>query len=907
MTDDLSMHFSRAADAAMETDLRNFFAKETLQNWNFFLFELADTAKAQPDFVKNFSPQTLARLLLFAQEEYLAPYWRTVRKTAFNHTFNALNAAYFAVESFRDFSAGKRLMRETQDHFERVTSYNTTRDGSMTEVGDDGHISMHMRLGIPLRHILDTKPDWISPGLLKQLQDRYAEMTRFQIRHMTSAGLTHRGSYQDGFTDAFLDVDGAGRTYGGMDPLPMYQDAAVYRDPAVRAVFEAAFPEGPEAGAVQKFYAGETVTAGEPVTSDTMPYAGLSYLRHHWGPGASSAHMVSTPVNHPSANSMQQNRLWFLGKGSAIAHFGGVILDRESPDQELGQVLAKPGSKTERLTESSPNPVPARWLASKDFDLAEGVWTGPYGKTPLDGSPPHHPFEKVEARRVLLLYRPADLWVVVDRVDSGGIGPRNYRFNASLIFPANAGMTEEENGLRVPPGETAGLDARFVASTPLGIKSEGDEEKNFTFRGKTFPKSLEFTRRGVEITGGGGSAFAAMTVLQPFSGQDQPAEVKALSNLPEGGAGFEAPLPGGGTLAVLAAGGPPAKLTWGPVSAKATLLVVVRKTDGVSGLAFDADGLTVNQRAVTLAARDATFEVAGAKVSTTPIHRPLQPPTFAPSTPVFVGEQSVALATPDRDARLYYTTDGSDPVPGTAATRTYEGPIRLTETTLIKARSVREPLPPGGLVPFRADGTTASTVVHASYIKENLQPATSPGPLRPGLQMEFLHGTWLRLFSFLDQPAEMPAEKKATAASLLNPRDFTALRDGDRFFGVRYSGFLDVPKDGVYTFHLPTELARHRSAVPGYDLQVLIDGKPWNPDFTWQGGGTWSVPLARGPHTLLVTFAEARTREKISPHTGLWRDFPTNHVVWKGDVPELKVSGPGIEAAPIPTSWLKHP
>jgi hypothetical protein len=906
-TDDLCMHFSAAADGAAEIDLRDYFVKDTLQNWNFFLFELASTAKEQPQFVSQFSPQTLARLLLFAQEEYLAPYWRTARKTAFNHTFNALNAAYFAVESFRDFIPGRRLMRETQDHFERVVSYNTTRDGSMTEIGDDGHIAMHMRLGIPLRHILTHRPDWISPQLLRQLQDRFAEMTRFQIRHLTSAGLGHRGGYADGFDSAFLDVDESGRRYGGMDALPMYQDRAVYRDPAVRANLEAMFNESPHEPEIRKFYASESVPAGQPVVSDNMPYAGLSYLRNHLGQGASSAHMVSPPVDHPSANSIEQTGVWLLGKGAAMVYLGGVKLNRESPEQELGRPFWKPGSKTDRLTQSSPDPIPARWYSGRDFDLAEAIWHGPYGR--IDGANPNHPYPEVETKRFLITYRPSDWWVIVDQINVGQQKPPVFRFNIIPTVPVDQDVTREENGVQTAAGNLAGQSTHVFASSALTIKDLSKAEKPFTFRGEAFPKGTTWVRRNFELNiDGKTNTLAALTFIQPFDAPTIPATPRELTGLPEGGAGFEADLPDGGKFAVLASSSGAAALSYGTVSAKASLLVVAIGPTGVSGLVLDAEDLRINNQAASGSSRDMAFQTSGSQITTEPILRPLSPPAIAPTTSVFVDEQKITMLAPDSEASIYYTTDGSDPIPGAPGTQLYEQPIAISATTLVKARTVRTPLPAEGIIPFRADGTRASAIVHATYEKQTPLPATPVAASQPGLKMEFLHDTWLRLFSFLDCPNETKAEKSITVTDLLDPADFKALRDGDRSFGLRYSGYLDIPQDGVYTFHLPDELARHRSAVPGYDLQVELDGQPWNPDFTWQGGGNWSVPLTKGLHTLKVIYAEARTRAKASPQSGLWRGFPADHAVWKGEVPELKISGPGIETPQrIPVSWLKQP
>ncbi len=910
VTDDHNMNFFRAADAS-EVDLRDFFVKETLQNWNFFVFELAETAQHQPEFISRLSPETLARILITGQEEYLVPYWRVARKAVFNHTFNALNAAYSAVESFRDFTAGERMMRETREHLERVTSYNTTRDGSMTEIGDDGHIDMHMRLGISLFDIFARKPDWLSPVLVRQLTDRYAEMTRFQIRHQTANGLSHR-IYKDS-ADRVLLVDPNNRTRGGWEiPEDYYEDVSVYKEPEVRSILEAIYDKRSPGERLRKFYGGQKAGLAAPrVISDFMPYAGLYYLRGGWGGDYSSAHMMSPPTGHPSSNPVDQTCIFFVGKGVPMLYLGGVVLDRDEPNVSLGEPLEKPGSKTERLTESAPNPLNVRWYSGRDFDLAEALWQGPYGKGSVK-DPETQAYGKVETRRFLVQYRPADLWVSVDRIEIGEHAsktPRNYRFNVKVTAPDDGSVETgaDSNALDLIPGKYAGMESRFFASTPVTVNAGRGGKKGLRIRSTLFGKTT-WEEKNFEVTAEGGRTFAGLMLIHPRrDGEaDVAVKAKAVSSLGEGNAGFKMPLPGGGEMAVFVAGGKTKKFSLGQVSAEASLLVVVNDSKGPRGLVLDA--ASFGGRPVAEGARDFAFESGPGGLKMTPILRPLQLPVIAPGAPVFIGQTTITLTAPDKDARIYYTLDESDPVPGAPGTTLYTAPFPIDKSTLVKARTVRGELSPGSFTPFRVDGTLYSEIQYAAFEKKEPLPAASvnAATLQPGLKMDFLQDSWRRLFSFLNNPAEMPAQKTVTVKGLLDPADFTPLREDNRYFGVRYNGYLNVPAEGVYTFHPPVEMAHDRSAVPGYDLQVFIDGVAWDPDFTWQGGGNWSVALAKGPHQIQIAYADVRTREKICPNTGLWRGFPANHVVWKGEVPVLKISGPGIaDPQPIPTEWFK--
>lgn len=132
-----------------------------------------------------------------------------------------------------------------------------------------------------------------------------------------------------------------------------------------------------------------------------------------------------------------------------------------------------------------------------------------------------------------------------------------------------------------------------------------------------------------------------------------------------------------------------------------------------------------------------------------------------------------------------------------------------------------------------------------------------------------------------------------------------SMRRGDGPFGVRYQGYIDVPDDGVWTFHAPAEYVG-ATCEPGYDLRLWIDGEEWDLGQRYHGRGIWSVPLAKGKHPLLVTFADARNRDRIVHNSNLWRDYPTPWVVWQGEAPVIEISGPGFEKQPIPAKWLMH-
>lgn len=79
-------------------------------------------------------------------------------------------------------------------------------------------------------------------------------------------------------------------------------------------------------------------------------------------------------------------------------------------------------------------------------------------------------------------------------------------------------------------------------------------------------------------------------------------------------------------------------------------------------------------------------------------------PTFSPGGGVtFDGYLSIALATETKDAKIYYTTNGSDPAAGGYL---YNGPFTITSTTTIKAIAVRDGV--------KSEITTAQYILQAS-------------------------------------------------------------------------------------------------------------------------------------------------------------------------------------------------
>ena len=88
--------------------------------------------------------------------------------------------------------------------------------------------------------------------------------------------------------------------------------------------------------------------------------------------------------------------------------------------------------------------------------------------------------------------------------------------------------------------------------------------------------------------------------------------------------------------------------------------------------------------------------------------QPAAAPVIDPKGGSFIGEQTVTITCETEGARIYYTTDGSDP---TADSTLYTGAFTLTESATVKAIAVK-------------DGCPASEIVTATFTKA--EPAAAP-------------------------------------------------------------------------------------------------------------------------------------------------------------------------------------
>ncbi len=120
---------------------------------------------------------------------------------------------------------------------------------------------------------------------------------------------------------------------------------------------------------------------------------------------------------------------------------------------------------------------------------------------------------------------------------------------------------------------------------------------------------------------------------------------------------------------------------------------------------FNVEVETFGQ-SVTVQAR-VTVNGVTSDVASATYTRGIQPVVFSPASGTYRGDQTCQMFSITKGARIYYTTDGSDPVMNQGTTKLYTGEIAMPAT---------------GTYTFKAVayiGTTASTVTSAEYTIQN--------------------------------------------------------------------------------------------------------------------------------------------------------------------------------------------
>jgi len=204
-----------------------------------------------------------------------------------------------------------------------------------------------------------------------------------------------------------------------------------------------------------------------------------------------------------------------------------------------------------------------------------------------------------------------------------------------------------------------------------------------------------------------------------------------------------------------------------------------------------------------------------------------------------------------------YTTDGSEP---TATSPRYTRPLDVPVSSTVATVSARQFLPSGRASPV-ARARIAKAIWHAAT-------AVREDAVRPGLAYEYFEQT------FEWSVDEIPRDRPLRVGTVPDVRLLGDERPEQ--FGIRLSGLLRVPGDGLYAFHLKADDGS-RLRIDG---EVVVD-------HDGQHGATekrGEIALRAGYHPVEVEFFQAGGEIALS----------------------LDVSVGGAAKRPVPGDWFAH-
>ena len=205
---------------------------------------------------------------------------------------------------------------------------------------------------------------------------------------------------------------------------------------------------------------------------------------------------------------------------------------------------------------------------------------------------------------------------------------------------------------------------------------------------------------------------------------------------------------------------------------------------------------------------------------------PSTPPSIEAFSSMFVDPIAVEIRTVQKNTETRYTLDGSLP---TMNSPLYAGPITIKDNAMISARAFRDGQPITSL--GRARFTRAA--VRASL------PKAEADAMKPGLKFDCYEGDWSTLPIF----DTLTPTRSEVAPDLTLSR---VTRDDQ--YGVRFTGYINVPKTDVYTFYLASDDGS-RMLLSG---SVLIDHDGLHSETE----KTATVALDAGVHAIRIEMFE---------------------------------------------------
>ena len=219
---------------------------------------------------------------------------------------------------------------------------------------------------------------------------------------------------------------------------------------------------------------------------------------------------------------------------------------------------------------------------------------------------------------------------------------------------------------------------------------------------------------------------------------------------------------------------------------------------------------------------------------------------------LFMDSVTVNLATATAGATVHYTLDGSEP---TQQSPIFNAPLVLKNTTQINAKAFKDGFQPSSTLSILA----TKAVLNRGKIILDHQP-------KNGTTYKYYEGHFQKV-------ADMQ-QKHFVEKGIVSEPSLEKARQEDHY-GFEFSGLIDVPEDGVYTFQTRSD----DGSVLYIDQTLVVDNDGSHAAIP----ATGSIALKKGWHSYRLLYIE---------------DYEGQHLSWAWKLP----SGEKLE--PIPASRL---
>lgn len=219
---------------------------------------------------------------------------------------------------------------------------------------------------------------------------------------------------------------------------------------------------------------------------------------------------------------------------------------------------------------------------------------------------------------------------------------------------------------------------------------------------------------------------------------------------------------------------------------------------------------------------------------------------------LFMDSVRVNLATATAVATVHYTLDGSEP---TQQSPVFNAPLVLKNTTQINAKAFKDGFQPSSTLSIQA----TKAVLNRGKIILDHQP-------KNGTTYKYYEGHFQKV-------ADMQ-QKHFVEKGIVSEPSLEKARQEDHY-GFEFSGLIDVPEDGVYTFQTRSD----DGSVLYIDQTLVVDNDGSHAAIP----ATGSIALKKGWHSYRLLYIE---------------DYEGQHLSWAWKLP----SGEKLE--PIPASRL---